>query len=80
MLKEIQTAWLSEERKEGHSGGRAHGGKGTIVWAMVVLTRGTKRTCQSKERAPSGVVDVKLQTKGSECDPENIFERDPVWT
>ena len=28
----------------------------------------------------SRVVDVKLQIKGSECDPEDILEQHPVWT
>ena len=45
MLKEIQTARLSEESEGGHSRGR-------VQWlAMVVLTRGTKGTRRSKERS-----------------------------
>ena len=40
MLKEIQTAWLSEERKGGHSKERAFLREGPmvakdLVWAMV---------------------------------------------
>jgi len=49
MLKEIQPSRLSEERK------RAFQKEGPmvakdLVWVMVVLTRGTIRLCQSKER------------------------------
>ena len=47
-----------------------------LVWTMVVLTGGTKRTRQSTERR----VDVKLQIKGSECDLEAILEQHPVCT
>jgi len=44
-----------------------------LVWAMVVLTRGTKTDLKSE------VVDVKLQIKGSEYDPDDISEQHPVW-
>jgi len=46
-----------------------------LVWAMVVPTRGIEPT-----NLKSGIVDVKVQIKGSECDPENILEQHPVWT
>jgi len=39
MLKEIQTARLSEERKGGHSNVATD-----LVWVIVVLTFRTKRT------------------------------------
>src|SRR6218665_3563772 len=43
MLKEIQTARLSEERKGGQREGPMVAKD--LVWAMVVLTCGRKRTC-----------------------------------
>ena len=55
MVKEIQTARLSQDRKgafpEGREEGRAFQREGLmvardLVWVMVILTRGTKRTCQ----------------------------------
>src|SRR6218665_3552769 len=46
MPKEIQTAWLSEERKGGiPDGGPWHKVEKDLVWAMMVLTRVTKTTC-----------------------------------
>jgi len=44
MLKEIQTARLNEERKGGLMVAK------DLVWDIVVLARGTKRTSLSKER------------------------------
>lgn len=46
--KEIQKERLNRERKETHSIGRAQWLL-DLVWAIKVLTRGTKRTYRSKE-------------------------------
>ena len=73
MLKEIQTARLSEQRK-----GRAFQREGPINGrdassfdqVTMVLTRGTKEPASLK----SEVVDViLLQIRGNECDPYDIF-------
>jgi len=46
-----------------------------LVWAMVVLTRRTKELADLK----SEVVNVRLQIKGNECDPEDVLETQMFW-
>jgi len=48
MQEEIQKVKLTEEREKGHSKGRE---VKDLVWAKVVLTLRTKRTCQSKKQS-----------------------------
>jgi len=50
MLNKIQTARISEERKSIPKGGPngCKGSKCSLGWAIAVLTRGTKRRCQSE--------------------------------
>jgi len=67
MLKEIETARLNEVRafqREGPTVAK------DLVWVIVVITRGTNRTCQSKERSDRCEV---AEVEGSKCDPKDIW-------
>ena len=74
MLKEIETARLSEERKTFQREGQMMATD--RVWIKVFFTCGTKKAADLK----SEVVDATLQITGSDCDPEDILEQHPAWT